>query len=294
MSALDKFCEGLLARAGTAGWSLRNQRSIPYGRQYELADTAGGVALLNCYEGKKGLSFVAAGKLAARLAADLGAAPVAASASAADPFKLGFPRIGADESGKGDYFGPLVVAAWRLREQDVATLQALGITDSKKLADGAIQRMAGKLDEIAQGHAIVLLPEAYNQRYSRTGNLNVLLAQLHGQCICALADKAGAVPVVVVDQFARDTRVLGAGMPAGARLVTRTGGEADLAVAAASVLARAAFVAALKDLGSEYGMALPPGAGSPVLKAGREFKRSFGEAELGKVAKLHFATTAQL
>ena len=104
------------------------------------------------------------------------------------------------------------------------------------------------------------------------------------------------IQVVLVDQYARDVRRLEqrARLPAGCRLVTRTKGEADAAVAAASILARAEFVRGLRELSNEFGHTLPPGAGTPVLKAGRAFVGLFGREALAQVAKVHFATTAKL
>ncbi|MDA1195403.1 MAG: ribonuclease HIII, partial [Planctomycetota bacterium] len=208
----------------------------------------------------------------------------------------GLPRIGADESGKGDWFGPLVTAAYRLEEGDVEALRALGVNDSKVLADSASARIAGQLDERGGGEVEVLMPLDYNPRYARLRNVNLLLSEMHGACIRRLHERTGPVPVVIVDQFSPRTAVLerDAHLPAGCRLVTRTKGEADLAVAAASILARAAFVDGLRELSNEFGMTLPPGAGTPVLVAGRAFVRTFGRDALAHVAKLHFATSAQV
>ncbi|MBE7490431.1 MAG: ribonuclease HIII [Planctomycetes bacterium] len=297
MTQFDSYCDRLLARAEAAGWETRARRTIPYGRQFELA-RGQAVAMLNCYQGKKGLSFVTGGKAAADLGADLGAkpAPKHADAAQADPFGLGLPHAGGDESGKGDYFGPLCVAAWLLEEGHVEKLRALGITDSKKLTDTGMEKLAGQLDKLGRGHVVTVMPREYNGLYARTGNLNTLLSRLHGQCMGALIRKHGAPRAVLIDQFARDSTELRDAMnlPAGTKLVTRTGAEADLAVAAASVLARVAFVAGLKELGHEFGMEFPPGAGEPVLRAGREFRRTFGAGQLPAVAKVHFKTTGQL
>lgn len=297
MAGFDAYCQGLLKRAKDAGWELRAQRTIPYGRQFDLASGAT-VAVLNCYQGKKGLSFVAGGKAAAELGAALGAAPAPkfVQAAAADPFKLGMPHAGGDESGKGDYFGPLVVAAWWLEEKHVDALRGMGIADSKTLTDANMEKLAGQIDKLARGHTIVVMPREYNPLYASTGNLNTLLSRLHGRCMSELIAARGAPKAVLIDQFARDDRELRSsmGLKPQIKLLTRTRAEADLAVAAASVLARVAFMAGLKELGHEFGMDFPPGAGDPVLKAGREFKRTFGAAQLAQVAKTHFKTTQQL
>jgi ribonuclease HIII len=274
------------------------EKSIPYGRQYELTDAAGRKAMLNAYHGRKGMSSVAGGKDAAALAESLGLQPAAAPGkpTSADPFKLGVPRVGGDESGKGDFFGPLVVAAFHLDAGTEKKLAGSGITDSKKLGAQAVQRLAGTLEQSGRGAVLSLMPRQYNPEYQGTGNLNVLLARMHGRCVQQIMKKHGPPKCVLIDEFARDGAELTASIaaPKGVRVVTRTGGESDLAVAAASILARAAFVQGLKDLEHEFGMPFPPGAGPPVIKAGREFVRTFGREQLGNVAKLHFKTLASL
>jgi ribonuclease HIII len=297
MAEFDAYCDKLLRVAKEAGWELRTQRTIPYGRQFDLGN-GGREAVLNCYQGKKGLSFVAGGKAGADLGAALGAAPAPkfSDAAEADPFKLGIPHVGGDESGKGDYFGPLVVASWWLEQKHVEPLRAMGIADSKKLTDANMEKLAGQLDKLGRGHVIRVMPREYNPMYASARNLNIVLARLHGQCVGELVAKHGAPKAVLIDEFARDINELKAStrLPAGVKLVTRTRAEADLAVAAASVLARVAFMAGLKELGHEFGAEFPPGAGDPTLKAAREFKRTFGEAQLAQVAKVHFKTTQQL
>lgn len=301
MADFDAYCESLLKKVRAAGWNVGTQRSIPYGRQYELGDSAGRAALLNAYSGKKGFSHVAGGKAAAALSADLGIQPAAQTEpagkqTAGDPFQLGLPRAGGDESGKGDFFGPLVVSAFHLDSATAKQLAGSGIVDSKKLTDAAILKLAGLLDKTGRGHTITLMPREYNPQYREVGNLNLLLAQVHGRCMQALIKRLGAPGAILIDQFAANAEPLRKAVApgAGTKFMTRTKAEADLAVACASVLARAAFVEGLKELGTEFGMEFPPGAGPPVIQAGRQFTRTFGREALGQVAKLHFKTREQV
>ncbi|MBX3458973.1 MAG: ribonuclease HIII [Planctomycetes bacterium] len=293
------YCANLINRVNAAGWVVQSQKTIPYGVQYNLSDKAGRSASLNAYSGKKGFSNVPGGKDGAALAADLGlpapGAPLP-EATSGDPFRLGAPRVGGDESGKGDFFGPLVVAAFHLDSATEKQLAGSGITDSKALTDAKITRLAGVLDKTGRGEVLTMMPREYNPEYQRTGNLNVLLSRLHGRCIGALIKRLGAPKSILVDEFMRDSTELAAAIsaPKGVKLLTRTKAESDLAVAAASVLARAAFVEGLKELGHEFGQEFPPGAGDPVIKAGRAFVRSFGKAQLVNVAKTHFKTTERL
>ncbi|MEZ5993352.1 MAG: ribonuclease HIII [Planctomycetota bacterium] len=292
------YCNDLVARAKHAGWSVVSEKSIPYGRQWQMTDRAGFKAVLNAYSGKKGFKFHVGGKDAPQLNEALGGMPVEAGGevTTTDPFGLGLPRIGGDESGKGDFFGPLVVAAFHLDAKTEKALAKSGITDSKKLSDAQIQKLAGLLDKTGRGHVMRLMPREYNPSYRKVGNLNVLLAQMHGKCVQGIMKTLGAPGAVLIDEFARDGKVLRAAIaaPAGVKVVTRTKGEADLAVAAASILARAEFIRSLKELEHEFGQAFPPGAGTPVLKAGRDFVKSFGRDQLASVAKLHFKTIDSL
>jgi ribonuclease HIII len=281
------YCNDLLARASNAGWKVLSDKTIDYGRQWQVEDAAGHKAVLNAYSGKKGMSFHVAGKDAAKLNEALGVvAP--APAGGADPFNLGLPRIGGDESGKGDFFGPLVVAAFHLDAKTEAALKGAGIADSKQLGATKIQQLAGLLDKTGCGHVVRLMPREYNPAYAKFGNLNLMLADLHGQCVSALLKRKKA-PVVIIDQFASNPAALSKAIT-GVKLVTRIRGEADLAVAAASVLARAAFVEGLKELETEFGQPFPPGAGTPTVKAARDFVKTLGKQSLHAVAKLHFKT----
>lgn len=299
MQEFIDYCQDLVARARKAGWRVMSEKTIPYGRQWHMQDGAGFKAVLNAYSGKKGFSFHAGGKDAARLNEALGGtATVTAhgTTSSSDPFGLGLPRVGGDESGKGDFFGPLVVAAFYLDEETEKKLKDAGIADSKKLGPAQIQKMAGVLDKLKRGAFARLMPREYNPQYAKVGNLNVLLAKMHGKCIKALCKVTGQPKSVLVDEFARDNSVLvkAIGAPEGVQVITKTKGEADLAVAAASIIARAEFVRGLKELENEFGQAFPPGAGPPTIKAAQDFVKTFGRAQLPNVAKMHFKTVDSL
>lgn len=296
-------CQSLLNVARDAGWETESEQAIPYGRLFRLMSGASR-ATLSCYHGKKGFRHVVAGKDGDTLASVLGggpSAPATVGVGGDDPFSGGLPRIGADESGKGDYFGPLVVAAFYIDENTQDALRGIGVRDSKRLSRPQALRMADELDRLERGHVIALHPVDYTERYAELNNVNTLLSELHGACISHLiqrgVDEGWAPPHgIVVDRFSTRTRPMDRAItrPRSTKLITAPKAEADAAVAAASILARAAFLEALQGLEQQYGVAFPPGAGTPVLKAGREFVRSFGRDELVRVAKVHFATTEQL
>lgn len=204
------------------------------------------------------------------------------------------PHAGSDESGKGDYFGPLCVAT--VHVPDAATADALlaaGVRDSKTVPPTLVGPLASLVRARCPHATVVLPPLAYNDLYERMGNLNALLAWAHGRAIEDLLARTGIVPVVV-DQFARGVlpRFLQEkGRQAEVTEVVR--GEADVAVAAASLVARAEFLAGIAALEARVGHALPRGAGPPVLQAARGIVATRGPAALREVAKVHFTTTAR-
>ncbi len=204
------------------------------------------------------------------------------------------PLIGSDETGKGDYFGPLVVAAVRIDPDEAARLSELGVTDSKKVADKKALRIAGWLRDNAE-HAFERLdPPAYNARYAAsTSGLNPILAAMHAAAIRELA--AGHAGIrVVVDQFAGKALMQKALAGVSISLEQAHRAEANVAVAAASILARAEFLLALEELEGAFEVELHKGAGELVDAAGARFVARHGSEALERVAKLHFKNTAKI
>ncbi len=206
----------------------------------------------------------------------------------------GLSRIGTDEAGKGDYFGDLVVAGVFLDAAGEAQARALGVKDSKTLSDARVQALARAVREAFPHEVVRISPAKYNELYEKMKNLNTLLAWAHARVIENLLPRTGA-QLVVSDQFGNAAVLEQSLMHAGrqVRLVQLTQGERDLAVAAASILARATFLQRLAALSNEVGVSLPKGA-SHVLPIGRQLYAQGGLALLGRVAKLHFKTTAQI
>jgi len=208
-------------------------------------------------------------------------------------------HIGVDESGKGDFFGPLVVVGvWVDKEVARALLDA-GATDSKKVGNSAsIRRLAKKIRAVPgiAWEIVAIGPERYNEMYASFGNLNRLLAWAHARVIEKLSAAKPACPMALSDQFARP-EVLRRALRTknlGIRLEQRTRAESDVAVAAASILARERFVDWLDKTSQGAGVTLPPGASDAVIKAGRKFVGRHGRDALIKIAKLHFRTANQV
>jgi len=209
------------------------------------------------------------------------------------------PHLGIDESGKGDFFGPLVIAG---AYTDAAITRALldaGVMDSKRItSDKKIRALAaiiratpGVISEVVR-----IGPQRYNALYEKFRNLNRLLAWGHARVIESLLERQPDCPRALSDQFANPRELQRALMKRGKgiELQQRTKAESDVAVAAASILAREAFIDWLRDARQTLGVELPKGASAQVKRAGREIARGHGAEGLAKVAKMHFKTAREI
>ena len=228
--------------------------------------------------------------------------------------------IGTDEAGKGDYFGPLVVAGVYVDEECRETLSDFGIVDGKKLSNRRVRHLAEMMHSRYEEHIVVVekMPAVYNSLYAdlhRQGqNLNHLLASLHAGAIQTLEVRMGAKHALV-DKFSKNDLITqhliqhtkeaahlqhATSSPPSDRLSKHASlkieimqvpkAERDIAVAAASIIARDAFLSGMEALSEKYKVCLPRGS-YQVIDAGREFVRLHGSQALGDVAKLHFSLT---
>ena len=202
-------------------------------------------------------------------------------------------RIGIDESGKGDYFGPLVIAAVFVDARTQGELKLMEVRDSKKISDGRVLELAPDIRSICPHSIIAIGPKKYNELYIKIKNLNRLLAWGHAKALENLLERGVTCERAISDQFGDERLILNALQEKGRRTVLeqRTKAESDLAVAAASVLARAEFLVRLKRLSDEVGTTLPKGASAAVELAAKMIIKKHGRERLDSVAKLHFKTT---
>jgi ribonuclease HIII len=210
------------------------------------------------------------------------------------------PRLGVDESGKGDFFGPLCVAGVYVNETVVEAWEDAGIKDSKNISSDRRMAELAKVIRQTPGCVTAVVPignEAYNRLYRSMQSVNSLLAWGHARVIENLMGQRHRMnppPVrAISDQFASSKDTVARALMTSGReieLVQRHKAEEDLAVAAASILARDEFVSRLGKLEKEFGMALPKGASAAVDAAAKEFIAKHGVQELPKVAKMHFRT----
>ncbi len=209
------------------------------------------------------------------------------------------PHFGIDESGKGDFFGPLVVAGVYTDAGITRHLHKSGVMDSKRITTpAAIRKLAAIIKATPGIHfdVIAIRPERYNEIYGTFKNLNRMLAWGHATVIEELVRKVPDCPRALSDQFAR-ADVLQAALAKkdiALTLEQRTKGESDTAVAAASILARERFIDWMDAATKKAGFTIPLGASSLVVDAGKKLVATHGEEVLGKFAKLHFKTTGQV
>jgi ribonuclease HIII len=210
------------------------------------------------------------------------------------------PHLGVDESGKGDFFGPLVIAGVYTDGDLPRRLLDLGVKDSKLItSDKKALEVADAIKDtitLDRFNVITISPEKYNELYAKFANLNRLLAWGHATVIENLLTRWPQCPRALSDKFAHESLIQRALKERGKGIVLqqRTKAESDIAVAAASVLARAAFLTRLKSLGERLGVELPKGASAQVKAVAREIFRKHGAETLKSVCKFHFKTFAEV
>jgi ribonuclease HIII len=204
-------------------------------------------------------------------------------------------HIGTDESGKGDYFGPLVIAGVFLEDAQQGVLKELGVKDSKSLSDNRSRDLA-EIIKKGYPHSVVSIgPEKYNELYDKLRNLNRILAWGHARVIENILAEVPSSQAIT-DQFGDRLFVISALMKKGRQieLIQRPKAEEDLAVAAASILARAEFLKRLYFLSQDWGLVLPKGSSPPAEEAGLKLVKLHGIESLAKVAKTHFKLTERI
>jgi ribonuclease HIII len=210
------------------------------------------------------------------------------------------PRLGVDESGKGDFFGPLCVAGVYVNEAVVRSWRDAGVRDSKTISSDKRMKELAELIRRTPGCVSTVVPignEAYNRLYAKMRSVNSMLAWGHARVIenlMLLKHQMNPPPIrAISDQFASKKEVVAKALMSlgkGIELIQKHKAESDLAVAAASILARHEFVTRLGEMGQRFGMEFPKGASAAVDAAAKEFIAKQGVEDLPKVAKMRFRT----
>lgn len=209
---------------------------------------------------------------------------------------VGFSRyIGTDESGKGDFFGPLVIAGVYVNEELSKKFVDLGIKDSKKLDDKTIIKLSAHIRNNSPHSVVVVMPEKYNELYNSFKNLNKLLAWGHARAIENVLEKQSCESALS-DKFGDESLIKNALLKNGRKinLEQRVRGESYIGVAAASVIARAEFVKRCAELSNKFGFEFPKGASDKVVLTAKDYVQKFGKENLKYVAKMHFKTVQNL
>jgi ribonuclease HIII len=209
------------------------------------------------------------------------------------------PHFGIDESGKGDFFGPLVISGVYVDRGIARQLLDAGVQDSKRVgSDARIRTLAEIIQQAAIGltDTVLIGPAKYNELYRKFGNLNSLLGWGHARVIENLLEKKPDCPRSLSDQFA-DAAVIERSLLAHGRKIRieqRTKAESDIAVAAASILARKAFIDWLDRRGKALGLRLDRGVSPGVKETAKKIVETTGAAGLREVAKVHFRTAHEV
>lgn len=296
---LQDYLHNLITKAQDNGLVIRDQREVNYGHQLLFSQGEHDIPVNIYYSKKKGISVV------------IGGSPVS-------PLKPVLQKIidlpidepvndhnwdiwlGSDESGKGDFFGPLVVCGFLCKKAMIKSLQNMGVKDSKLLKDKDVRVIA---EELLQKFSpfircIVLKPMKYNTIYQSLAvngkNLNNLLAWMHSRIILDM-HKKHEFQGAVIDRFASN-KVLHYSLKGldNISILNKYKGEIDLAVASASIIARDRFLKEMENMKKKYQIDFPKGSYHGIVQAGKLFVEKYGKERLNEVAKTHFKTFREI
>jgi ribonuclease HIII len=302
------YYEKLKDKLINENFNVSDFTEINYGLQFNV-ESGNTVGLVRVYESKKGtrvdLSQIKDENLARKLESSLLIKKTIESSkkkslainSSKDLVYLDSLNelIGVDESGKGDYFGPLVVAGVFINNSSRKELENMGVIDSKKLSDEKIHHLAQKIKLICEYSTVVIGNTRYNVLYDKINNLNNILAWGHARTIENILEKVSCHSALS-DQFGNESLIKQSLMEKGRNinLFQMPKAESNLAVAAASILARDEYVNRLRKLSNKYKVELPKGASNLTIQTAKKFVDQYGVGELKNVAKLHFKTTKNI
>ncbi|MEB6333925.1 ribonuclease HIII [Staphylococcus pseudoxylosus] len=203
--------------------------------------------------------------------------------------------IGSDEAGSGDYFGPLTVCAAYVSKKNVQILKTLGVDDSKRLTDAKIVELAEQLVTFIPHSLLTMNNDKYNEKQKAGWSQVKMKAVLHNEAIKNVTQKIDteALDYIVIDQFAESgvyKRYALSEQPFSSKTKFETKGESkSIAIAAASIISRYAFVKHMDNLSRSAKMEVPKGASNKVdLTAAKLIERK-GIAYLDSISKKHFA-----
>ena len=211
---------------------------------------------------------------------------------------MNITSVGSDEVGTGDYFGPIVVTSCYVKKEDIGFLKDLGVTDSKKITDDKIKKIAPEIIKKIKYKSIILKNDEYNKKYSKENNMNKIKAIMHNKVLYSILNEVEKPELVIVDEFAREARYYSylnevPNIVKGITFVTKAESK-NLAVASASIISRYIFINEFDKMCDELHLPLPKGSGSNVDKIGQEAVEKYGKEILDKIAKKNFSNTSRI
>ena len=212
---------------------------------------------------------------------------------------LNATSVGSDEVGTGDYFGPIVVTSCYVKKEDLPFLKDLGCTDSKKITDEKIKKIAPEIIKKIKYKSIILSNEEYNQKYSKENNMNKIKAIMHNRVLSLILDEIDEkLDYIIVDEFAKENRYYSylneiPSVIKNITFVTKAESK-NMAVACASIISRYIFLQEFDKLSDTYHIPLPKGSGANVDKIGEELVEKYGKEVLEKTAKKNFSNTSRI
>lgn len=206
--------------------------------------------------------------------------------------------IGSDETGTGDYFGPVTVAAVYVPSDKIELLKELGVKDSKMMTDEYMQQITPDIKAACFHSILVLRNEKYNTIQARGNSQGKIKALLHNKALKHVLTKIepNKPDYILIDQFAErntyykhiqnEKEIVRENV-----LFSTKAEQLHIAVAAASILARDAFLKEMDKLGQQVGLTLQKGASSKVDQMAAQIWKKQGEETLRSITKWHFANT---
>lgn len=212
---------------------------------------------------------------------------------------LNTTSIGSDEVGTGDYFGPIIVTAAFVKKSDVKFLKKLGVTDSKKLTDEKILKIAKEITSKIKYKSLILTNTEYNEKYNNETNMNKIKAIMHNKVLQSLKQEIDEkLDYIIIDEFAKEKRYYEylKEVPnplKGITFITKAESK-NLSVAAASIISRYLFIKEFDKMSDTYHLPFPKGSGRNIDSFGQELVEKYGEDILNKVAKKNFSNTKRI
>ncbi|MDR2519552.1 MAG: ribonuclease HIII [Eubacteriaceae bacterium] len=286
MEGFRLYIESLSKHLASRGILASLQRDLPFGKQL-LLKCGERSDVVRVYYNSKGSFKVDLSTVQGAEARNALEAFLSQSNSQAEYPILSPPLIGSDESGKGDLFGALCVAAAFCDEHAYKELERLGVRDSKRLTDSFMESAEKEILKICPAEIAVLTAGELNKAYKMTPNLSILLGKLHAQALERLANRTGCQSLLT-DRFSTADRVKPYLSNKSLKLKEETKAERNMAVAAASVLARCAFLRDIRRLSEHYQIDIAYGAGKAADASGRAIYANYGIDGLKESVKTHF------